>query len=145
MQFIDSARFMASSLSNHVNNLADGIHKIRCTYRHDNKKYETWGVKYKDCKCCLEYAIVKNSVIEYKFLCCNWKYRKTIDENLKKFRDTYKFKFILFPRKGIYLDECMDAWEKFNKTSLRERNRFLQSLKHGRCCWWRLHERKKSL
>ena len=89
LQFIDSARFMASSLSNHVNNLADGIHKIRCTYRHDNKKYETWGVKYKDCKCCLEYAIVKNSVIEYKFLCCNWKYQKTIDENLKKFRDTY--------------------------------------------------------
>ena len=39
----------------------------------------------------------------------NRKYQKTIDENLKKFRDTYKFKFILFPRKGIYLDECMDA------------------------------------
>ena len=28
LQFIDSARFMASSLSNPINNLAEGIHKI---------------------------------------------------------------------------------------------------------------------
>ena len=30
LQFIDSARFMASSLSNLVNNLSEGIHKIKC-------------------------------------------------------------------------------------------------------------------
>ena len=30
LQFIDSARFLASSLSNLVNNLAEGIHKIKC-------------------------------------------------------------------------------------------------------------------
>ena len=30
LQFIDSARFMASSLSNLVNNLPEGIHKIKC-------------------------------------------------------------------------------------------------------------------
>ena len=29
-QFIDSARFMARSLSNLVNNLSEGIHKIKC-------------------------------------------------------------------------------------------------------------------
>ena len=29
---------MASSLSNPVDNLAEGIHKIKCTYEHDNKK-----------------------------------------------------------------------------------------------------------
>ena len=38
LQFIDSARYMASSLSNLVNNLAKGIHKIKCKYGHDNKK-----------------------------------------------------------------------------------------------------------
>ena len=29
---------MASSLSNPVDNLAEGIHKIKCIYEHDNKK-----------------------------------------------------------------------------------------------------------
>ena len=38
IQFFDNARFMASSLSNLVNNLPEGIHKIKCKYRHDNKK-----------------------------------------------------------------------------------------------------------
>ena len=44
MQFIDSAKFMASSLSNLVNNLAKEIHKIKCKYEHDNKKYETCAI-----------------------------------------------------------------------------------------------------
>ena len=30
LQFIDSTRFMASSLSNLVNNLSEGIHRIKC-------------------------------------------------------------------------------------------------------------------
>ena len=38
IKFIDSARFMASSLLNLVNNLAEGIHKTNC----------------KDCNCFLE-------------------------------------------------------------------------------------------
>ena len=32
LQFIDSLRFMASSLSNLANNLAEGIHRIKCKY-----------------------------------------------------------------------------------------------------------------
>ena len=31
---------MASSLSNFVNNLAEGIHKIKCKYEHDKKNME---------------------------------------------------------------------------------------------------------
>ena len=30
LQYIDSVRFMASSLSNRINNLFEGIHKIKC-------------------------------------------------------------------------------------------------------------------
>ena len=71
LQFIDSARYMASSLSNLVNNLAKGIHKIKCKYGHDNKKCKTYGIKYKDCECCLEYTRTKNDLIEYKCLYCN--------------------------------------------------------------------------
>ena len=36
VQFIDSATFMASSLSNLVNNLSEGIHKIKCKYGHND-------------------------------------------------------------------------------------------------------------
>ena len=54
LQFINSARFMTSSLSNLVIN--------RC---------ETCGIKYKDCECCLEYTNVKHNriqmlVLQYK-------------------------------------------------------------------------------
>ena len=38
LQFIDSARFMTSSLPNVIDNLAEWIHNIKCKYRHDNKK-----------------------------------------------------------------------------------------------------------
>ena len=43
LQFTDSARFLASSLSNLVGDLSEGIHKIKCRHRHDDKKYETSG------------------------------------------------------------------------------------------------------
>ena len=42
---------MASSLSNLVNNLAERIHKTKRKYEHDDKKCETFGIKYKDCAC----------------------------------------------------------------------------------------------
>ena len=40
MQFIDSARFMARSLSSLVKNLSEGIHRIKRKYGHDDKKCE---------------------------------------------------------------------------------------------------------
>ena len=68
LQFIDSARFMASSLSNLVNNLSEGIHKIKWKYEHDDKKCESYGIKYKYCDCFLEYANFKDDLTEYKCL-----------------------------------------------------------------------------
>ena len=41
LQFLNSARFMASPLSNLANNLSEGIHKIKCKYRHNDKKFES--------------------------------------------------------------------------------------------------------
>ena len=41
LQFSDSAKFMTSSLSNLVNNLSDGTHRIKFKFGHDNKKCET--------------------------------------------------------------------------------------------------------
>ena len=54
LQFIDSARFMASSLSNLVNNLCDRVQRIKCKYRQDDKKCETCRIKYKYRDCFLE-------------------------------------------------------------------------------------------
>ena len=41
IKVIDSAKFMASSLSNLVNNLAEGMHKIKCTDCYCFPEYES--------------------------------------------------------------------------------------------------------
>ena len=76
MKFIDSARFMSISLSNFVDNLAEGIHKIKC----------------EDCDCFPEYKSVRENLVKYKCLSCNKDYSKKLDEELKeRFKNTLKF------------------------------------------------------
>ena len=41
LHFIDSARFMASFLSNLVTNFFEGVHKIKCKPGNNDKKCET--------------------------------------------------------------------------------------------------------
>ena len=67
---------MANSLSNLVNNLSERIHKIKCEYRQDDKKYETCRIKYIYCDCFFGYTNFKDykCLIEYKCLCCNKNY-----------------------------------------------------------------------
>ena len=52
-------KFMTSSLSNLVNKLFEGIHRIKCKFGHNNKKSETCGIKYKYCERFLEYTNLK--------------------------------------------------------------------------------------
>ena len=80
LQFIDSTRFMASSLSNFVSNLSEGIHKIKCKHGHDDEKCETCRIKCKWYDCFLEYANFKDNLIQYKCLCHN----KIINKSLMK-------------------------------------------------------------
>ena len=75
---------MTSSLSKLVYDLAEGIYKIKCRCEHYNNKYKTCGIKYCDCECCLEYANIKDDLIEYKCLCCDKKWQKNFDQILKK-------------------------------------------------------------
>ena len=63
LQLIDSERFRASSLWNLVNNLSKGIHRIRFKFGHDDKKFETCGIKCKYCDWFLEYANSKDDLI----------------------------------------------------------------------------------
>ena len=67
IKFIDSARFIARSLLNLVDNLAEGINKIKCKNRHFF----------------LEYESVKDNLIKYKCLSCNKNYSNKLDKNLK--------------------------------------------------------------
>ena len=113
---------MANSLLNLVNNLSKGIHKIKCKYRHDDKKYETCEIAYKICLCFFENTNFKDGLIEYKRLCCNKNYQQKFDEKLKEeFLNTYKFsihdnnRLILLLGKGVYPPKSMDDWGKFNE------------------------------
>ena len=122
---------MASSLSNLINNLSEGIHWIKCKFKDDDKKRETCRIKYNHCDCFLEYTNFKDDLIEKKCLCCSRNYQHKFDEKLKEiFFNTYKFsnhdsnKFSLLLRKGVYLYEYMDDWENFNEASLPEKEDF---------------------
>ena len=99
INFIDSARFMETSLSSLVDNLTEGIHKVKC----------------KDCDYFLQYKSVKGNSIKYKCLSCSRDYSNKTDEELKKrLKNIFKFsnndinKFILLLRKSDYPFEYMD-------------------------------------
>ena len=51
---------MASSLSNLVNNLDEGIAKIKYKYRHNQKKCAIFRIRHKDLDCFLEYYILNS-------------------------------------------------------------------------------------
>ena len=55
---------MESSLSDLVNNLPEGIHRIKCKHRNDDKKRETCGIKYKYCDCFLEHISFIDDLIQ---------------------------------------------------------------------------------
>ena len=123
IKFIDSLRFMSSSLSSLVDNLAadeiKNIFSYECEYC--NNKLE--NLRFKD----------KNML--FKFFQCNSWYKKQFEHDLiNKFKNTYEFcnkdisKFILLLRKGIYPYEYIESWEKFDETSLLDKEAFYSCL-----------------
>ena len=119
IKFIDSYRFMSSSLSKLVDNLSEGIHNNKCV----------------DCKSCLDYIKTKNEKLILKCFNCEQYYKKKFNKELiKRFASTYEFcnedlnKFILLLRKGVYPYEYMDNWERFNETSLPNKESFYSNL-----------------
>ena len=104
--------------NNLVDNLTEGIHKI----------------KFKDCNCFLEYQSVQENLIKYKCLCKKDVSNKLGEKFKKRFKNTFKLsnndinKIIFLLRKGVYPYKYMDEWEKFNETSLAEKEEFYSQL-----------------
>ena len=133
IKFIDSYRFMSSSLSKLVDNLSQGIHNNECV----------------DCKSNLDYVRItmarptaepsslerKNEKLLLKCFNCDSYYKKKFNKDLiKKLKNTYSFcnndlnKFLLLLRKGVYPYEYADTWERFNKISLPSKEDFYSNL-----------------
>ena len=75
IKFIDSYRFMSSSLSKRVDNLSEDIHNNKCV----------------NCNSCLDYIKIKNEKLLLKCFNCNTYYKKKFNKDLIK-----KFKNIVF-------------------------------------------------
>ena len=82
-----------------------------------------------------KYESVKDNLIKYQHLPCNKHYSNKFDEeSKKKFENIFKFsnnninKSIFLLRKGVYPHEYMDDWEKFNETTLPEKEKFYSNL-----------------
>ena len=119
IKFIDSFRFMSSSLSKLVDNLSEGINNNKCA----------------DCKSSLDYIKTKNEKLILECYNCKQRYRKKFNKELiKRFASTYEFcnndlnKFVLLLRKGLYPYESMDTWERFNEISLPSKEDFYSNL-----------------
>ena len=112
IKFIDSYRFMPMALSK-------GIHNNTCV----------------DCKSCLDYIKTKNEKFILKCFNCKQYYEKDFNKELiKRFAGTYDFcnknlnKFIVLLRKGVHPYEYMDNWERFEETSLPNKESFYSNL-----------------
>ena len=119
IKLIDSFRFMATSLSKLVDNLTEGIHNDKCI----------------NCKSDISYMKVMDETLTFRCFNCKKNYKKEINKELiERFASTYKFcnndlnKFVMLLRKGVYPYEYMDGWDKFNETSIPNKELFYSNL-----------------
>ena len=79
--------------------------------------------------------ITKDEKLIFRCFTCKKNYEKDFNKELiKRFANIYDFcdndlnKFILLLRKGVYPYEYMDNWERFDETSLPDKESFYSSL-----------------
>ena len=118
-KFIDSFRFMATSLSKLVDNLTENIHNDKCL----------------KCMSNLCFVNVMNETLTFQCIDCKKEYKKDLNNKLKeRFSNVYEFcgydmnKFINFLRKGVYPYEYMDEWNKFDEKELPSKESFYNNL-----------------
>ena len=119
IKFIDSFRFMSTSLSKLVDNLTDGVHNDKCV----------------DCKSNLCFVRTLNGTLLFECVDCKKEYEKKFNKVLlERFSNTYEFcgndmdKFWILLRKGVYPYEYMDGWDRFSEKALPDKDSFYSSL-----------------
>ena len=123
LKFIDSFRFMSTSLSSLVDNLSE-IYKKECKGCEEKRKI----------KSVCNFIGLKKNKLNYECKECKKRSLKPINVLIKKFPNVYQFcngddnKFLLLLRKGVYPDEYVDSWERFNETSLPDKKAFYSEL-----------------
>ena len=77
---------------------------------------------------------LKNTKLYCKCKECNKRWLKPVKGLMKNFPNLYQFcngdlnKFVLLLRKGVYSYEYMNSWERFNETSLPDKEAFYSEL-----------------
>ena len=113
IKFIDSFRFISSSLSSLADNLSKGLHNYECL----------------DCESCLDYIITKDAQLTFRCFKCKKNYERKFNKDLiKRFASIYEFCKGEVEKK-VYLCEYMDSWERFDEISLPDKEVFYSSLK----------------
>ena len=114
LRFIDSFRFMSTSLSELVDNTSGIFNSIECKSCIEKIKINS--------ECC--FVGLKNNRLIYKCKECKEEWKRPINELIENFPSVYQFcngdlnKFVLLLRKGVYPYEHMDNWEKVDKNKL---------------------------
>ena len=100
LKFIDSFRFISTSLSSLADNSSEKLHSD----------------KFKDCNSELDYMSFEDNQLIFQCFVCKRNHMKYFNnKSIKRFANTYEFcnrdinKFILLLRKGVYIYEYMDS------------------------------------
>ena len=109
---------MSTLVSKLVDNLTEGLHNGKC----------------KDCKSYLDYMTAKDEKLIFRCFSCEKNYEKKINKDLiQRFANTYEFcngdlnKFVLLLIKAVYPYEYRDSWQKFDETSLPDKEAFFSN------------------
>ena len=110
---------MATSLSKLVDNLTENIHNDKCI----------------KCMSNLCFVNAMNETLTFECVDCKKEYKKDFNKKLiERFSNVYEFcgydmnKFMILLRKGVYPNEYMDEWNKFDEKELPVKESFYSNL-----------------
>ena len=121
LKFIDSFRFMPTSLSELADNTSGIFNSIECKSCIEKIKINS--------ECC--FVGLKDNKLISKCKKCKEEWKRPLNKLIESFSSIYQFwngdlnKFVMLIRKGVFLYKYMDKWEKFNETDCHLKKIFI--------------------